>query len=88
MPYCHRYRFSIEGSMADEIDIETLRLALGENQSQFARRLGIAPQTVNGWESKGPPKQGVAAKVLAKLWEETAATRARQARRVREGQAA
>jgi DNA-binding transcriptional regulator YiaG len=70
--------------MADEaIDVKSIREAFGENQSQFARRLGTAPNTVNGWERNGPPKQGVAAAVLRRLWEETADARKALRRKAR-----
>lgn len=67
--------------MAEElIDVKALREAYSENQSQFARRLGIPPNTVNGWERNGPPKQGVAAVLLKRMWDETADARRKLAK--------
>ena len=41
--------------MADALLIRTLRNRLGETQTDFARRIGIAQNTLCKWEANGIP---------------------------------
>jgi DNA-binding transcriptional regulator YiaG len=43
-------------------DMLELRTSLGETQAQFAKHFGIGRTTIIGWEVRGPPHNGPAAR--------------------------
>lgn len=47
------------------LDLKLLRIRLGENQTQFALRVGVCRPTIWRWEKHGPPKTGMGARLLA-----------------------
>lgn len=57
----------------NQIDVKAIRAELGiQSQSELARKLGVDPSTVCGWESGKPKKRpsGTAVRLLEKLQEE------------------
>lgn len=40
--------------------IKRIRLALGENQTKFAKRFGVDQSTIHRWETYGVPDRGAA----------------------------
>lgn len=52
--------------MLTKYDIATLRG--NETQEAFGARFGVTQSAVALWEKKGPPKRGLVAKALAKLY--------------------
>ena len=54
-------------------DVRALRLRRGENQQQFAERLGTRQQTVSEWERGSSHPRRMAQRLLTLLAEETPA---------------
>lgn len=53
--------------------VKALRASFGETQIQFAKRVGVTPLTISGWERLGPPMQGAARRLLTNMIERAAA---------------
>ena len=56
--------------MVTREQIKAAREALGENQEQFAQRLGVDQTTVHRWEKRGLPGRGTAKVAVEKLLSE------------------
>ncbi len=51
-------------------EFKALRKALGDNQTQFAARLGIDQSAVSRWEKRGVPRTGPARMAIEMLTRE------------------
>lgn len=56
-------------SRYEVVDVESIRSQLGVSQEEFAAGLGISVDTIKSWEIKSANPTGMAAKVLATLWD-------------------
>jgi len=56
--------------MVTGIEITRARELVGENYSQFARRLGVDRTTITRWEKDGPPPRGTAQIALERVLSE------------------
>ncbi len=51
------------------VEVESIRLQLGPSQEEFAAGLGVSVDTIKSWEVRSTNPTGLAAKVLATIWD-------------------